>query len=172
MSVSGKNIEIKARIMNPDSVMARIRSFCSAEPVKIHQIDTFFHCTTGRLKLREFGDGSGELIYYRRKDSAGPKLSEYFRYQTNDPEGLKKAMIPAYGIYGVVQKKRTLIIHDQTRIHIDQVKYLGDFLELEVVLKANQSIEEGQIIASGIMNNLDIRSADLIEKAYVDLLKS
>jgi predicted adenylyl cyclase CyaB len=170
--MSGKNIEIKARILDVESLMSRIRSFCSTEPINIHQTDTFFHCVNGRLKLREFGDGSGELIYYKRKDSAGPKLSEYIRYQTNDPDGLKKAMIPAYGIYGVVQKERTLIIHNQTRIHIDKVKYLGDFLELEVVLNPNQTIEEGQIIASKIMNKLEIKSKDLIETAYIDLLKS
>ena len=170
--MSGKNIEIKARILDVGSMMSKVRALCSTDPIKIHQTDTFFHCDNGRLKLREFGDGSGELIYYKRKDSAGPKLSEYFRYQTNDPDGLKNAMIPAYGVYGVVQKERTLIIYDQTRIHIDKVKYLGDFLELEVVLNTNQTIEEGQIIASDIMKKLEINSTDLIETAYIDLLKS
>jgi len=170
--MSGKNIEIKAHILNLEDMMSKIRALSSSEPIKIHQTDTFFHCDNGRLKLREFDDGSGELIYYKRKDSAGPKLSEYFRYQTNDPDGLKMAMIPAYGIYGVVQKERRLIIYDQTRIHIDKVKCLGDFLELEVVLNAEQTIEDGQKIASDIMKKLEINSIDLIETAYIDLLKS
>lgn len=36
------------------------------------------------------------------------------------------------GIKGEVKKARTLFIFERTRIHIDSVDGLGDFMELEV----------------------------------------
>ena len=163
-------MEIKARITSIDSLLSKIRILCENEPVEMQQKDTFFHCTNGRLKLREFSNGSGELIYYNRKDTGGPKLSEYLRYETDNPTELKTTLTNAYGVLGVVQKKRVLYMVEQTRIHVDRVKYLGDFLELEVVLTPEQSIGEGSKIAEDLMIKLGINSNDLIESAYIDLL--
>ena len=168
--MTGKNIEIKARITSIANLLSKIRVLCEKDPVEIQQTDTFFHCTKGRLKLREFSNGSGELIYYNRNDTGGPKLSEYIRYETVNPTELKTALTNAYGVLGVVHKKRVLYMVEQTRIHVDRVKYLGDFLELEVVLTPEQSIGEGSKIAEDLMIKLGINSNDLIESAYIDLL--
>lgn len=59
----------------------------------------------------------------------------------------------------------------QTRIHLDEVEGLGRFIELEVVLRRDQTIEEGQRIAEALMVRLGVRSEDLVEEAYVDLLE-
>jgi predicted adenylyl cyclase CyaB len=147
-----------------------IRILCAEDPVLLEQTDTFFHCPGGRLKIREFGKGSGELIYYNRKNISGPKLSEYLKYESSHPKELKIALTSAYGVLGVVQKKRVLFMVGQTRIHVDRVKYLGDFLELEVVLTPKQSITEGSKIADDLMIKLGINSNNLIESAYIDLL--
>ena len=67
-------------------------------------------------------------------------------------------------------KTRWLFLVGQTRIHLDEVVGLGSFLELEVVLAADQSPDEGHRIARGIMAALEVREADLIDCAYADLL--
>lgn len=36
------------------------------------------------------------------------------------------------GVKGVVKKTRMLYMVDQTRVHVDSVEGLGDFMELEV----------------------------------------
>jgi adenylate cyclase class IV len=59
----------------------------------------------------------------------------------------------------------------QTRLHLDDVEDLGHFMELEVVLRPEQSDAEGQAIAQGLISALGIRSADLLEGAYMDLLE-
>jgi predicted adenylyl cyclase CyaB len=69
-----------------------------------------------------------------------------------------------------VRKVRTLYLIGQTRVHLDQVSGLGDFLELEVVLSAGQSEAEGKAIAERLLSNFAIDRQDLIGEAYVDLL--
>ena len=74
------------------------------------------------------------------------------------------------GVRGVVRKQRLLYLVGNTRIHLDQVEGLGDFLEFEVVLSENDTLEQGQSIATELMTKLGIEAADLIEGAYIDLL--
>jgi adenylate cyclase class IV len=65
-----------------------------------------------------------------------------------------------------------LYLVGQTRVHLDSVAGLGDFLELEVVLRPDQSPAEGQIIAAGLMRRLGIHDSDLIATAYADMLSA
>ena len=72
---------------------------------------------------------------------------------------------------GVVRKTRYLYLAGQTRIHLDDVEGLGQFMELEVVLRPDQTDAEGQAIAEDLMARLGIRKEDLLEGAYMDLLE-
>ena len=78
------------------------------------------------------------------------------------------------GIRGEVNKQRTLFLtgQGQTRIHIDQVKGLEPdlFIELEVVLRDNQTPEQGQIIAKDLCQRIGIEERNHIKCAYMDLL--
>ena len=65
---------------------------------------------------------------------------------------------------------RQLYLAGQTRIHVDTVKDLGDFVELEVVLRDDQSEDDGVAIAHQLMHALGIAETDLLDVAYVDLL--
>ena len=56
-----RNIEIKARCNDPERCRKLAARFSDKGPEILHQADTFFYCNDGRLKLREFGDGTGEL---------------------------------------------------------------------------------------------------------------
>ena len=73
-------------------------------PVEIHQDDTFFVCGSGRIKLRAFADGTGELIHYRRDIGRGPKMSFYLRSPTAAPDSLREVLFQAYGQAGRVRK--------------------------------------------------------------------
>jgi predicted adenylyl cyclase CyaB len=142
---------------------------CSG-PTEIVQDDTFFPCTRGRLKLRDFLDGSGELIFYKRANESGPKESFYVRSPTSSPDSLRESLSLAYGRLGRVEKHRTLFLIGRTRLHLDRVANLGNFLELEVVLRDGESAEEGAREAAELMRALNIRTQQLIDCAYIDLL--
>jgi len=111
------------------------------------------------------------LIYYTRPDQEGPKRSDYHIARTSDPENLKRVLELAYGIRGIVKKTRYLYLVGQTRVHLDDVKGLGQFMELEVVMKDGQDDAEGETIADKLMSSLGVERSDLIEGAYMDLLE-
>jgi len=164
------NIEIKARTRDFEQVRLRAEALSDTAVEVIAQEDIFFYTEKGRLKLRVLALNHGQLIYYTRPDQEGPKRSEYHIYETFDPENLRLVLELAYGVRGVVKKTRSVYLVGQTRVHLDDVEGLGQFMELEVVLGEGQSDAEGQVIAEGLMHRLGVESGDLIEGAYMDLL--
>ena len=83
---------------------------------------------------------------------------------------MREALSLAYSQAGRVRKKRTLYLIGRTRIHLDRVEGLGDFLELEVVLSEGESPQDGIDTAHQLMEKLGVDPSQLIEGAYVDLL--
>jgi adenylate cyclase len=104
-------------------------------------------------------------------ESSGPKESRYVVHPTADPEGLQEVLSAAFDIRGVVRKRRTVYLIGQARVHLDQVEGLGEFVELEVVLRPEQSASDGVAIAHGLMEKLGIFPDQLSDGAYIDLLQ-
>ena len=170
-----RNIEIKARIESVSALRPRARALAGAEPEVIDQDDTFFALPPGRgrLKLREFADGSAELIHYQRGDSAEAKASDYVRVPVSEPAAMREALTRALGVLGRVRKRRMLLRVGATRIHLDQVEGLPDHMELEVVLADGQSDAQGMAIAEDLMHRLGLADpavAPRVAGAYLDLL--
>jgi predicted adenylyl cyclase CyaB len=166
----GRNVEIKARAPDLQVLRRRVEELADEGPFIIEQEDTFFHCQTGRLKLRTFSPSKGELIFYERQDSIWPKESRYRIVPTSDPSAMREILCSALGVIGVVKKQRTLYLVGQTRVHLDIVDGLGEFMELEVVLLPEQTEADGRLIAENIMKALQIPADALVEGAYIDLL--
>jgi predicted adenylyl cyclase CyaB len=164
------NIEIKARVADRVQFEANAQRIAEQGPIEIAQDDTFFACANGRLKLREFADGKAELIFYRRADQSGPKNSFYKIVAICDPQATRDALELAYGIVGRVVKQRTLYLVGRTRIHLDRVVGLGEFMELEVVLADGENPRAAELEAHALMNKLGVFADQLIEGAYADLL--
>jgi predicted adenylyl cyclase CyaB len=166
-----RNIEIKARIASVEHLLPQALAIADTPPVLIEQDDTFFAVRHGRLKLRVFDDGSGELIHYHRPDSGEARASDYVRVAVPDPAALREALERGCGLLGRVRKQRWLLMAGQTRIHIDRVEGLGDFMELEVVLRDGQSDAEGAATAEALMRSLGLGAAPRVAGAYLDLLQ-
>jgi adenylate cyclase len=69
-----------------------------------------------------------------------------------------------------VRKHRTLYLAGRSRIHLDRVEGLGDFVEIEVVLADEDDVEDGVREAHALMASLGIDPSRLVAGAYVDLL--
>jgi predicted adenylyl cyclase CyaB len=166
------NIEIKAILHNRMAVEAIAAHLSEQVLATIEQEDIFFRCDGARLKLRILGPKQGELIRYQRSDVAGIRCSQYVIARTSDPEALREILGQSLGVIGVVRKTRTLYQVGQTRIHLDRVEGLGNFLELEVVLRPGQTEAEGKTIALKLLENFRIEENQLVAVAYIDLLMS
>ena len=165
-----RNVEIKARITDLAALTRRVEAIADRGPMIIDQEDIFFHVAKGRLKLRRFSDSKGELIHYERPDHRQPRECRYTRVETPASEELRRILARALGVRGVVRKRRTLYLIGQTRIHLDDVEGLGQYVELEVVLSDEQDADYGATVARDLMRRLEIADADLVNRAYIDLL--
>jgi predicted adenylyl cyclase CyaB len=165
-----RNVEVKARVDSVEALLPRVAAVADRGPFEIEQDDAFFACAAGRLKLRTLASDEGELIFYRRSDEPGPKESSYVVAKTSAPESLRDVLARAYGPAGRVRKHRTLFLVGRTRVHLDRVNGLGDFLELEVVLDDGEPADVGVREAERLMARLGVEASQLVEGAYVDLL--
>jgi predicted adenylyl cyclase CyaB len=165
-----RNIEIKAKIDQIEALVPIITSLADTGPFELPQHDTFFNCPLGKLKLRVFSASAGELIFYKRPQLNGPKLSQYHISPTTDPGSLRNTLAQAYGILGTVRKHRMLYLLGNTRIHLDRVEGLGDFLELEVVLTDLQTVSSGESVARELMAKIGVLPNQLVSSSYLELL--
>jgi predicted adenylyl cyclase CyaB len=167
-----RNIEIKAHIASIAALVPQVQAMAEQGPFEILQDDTYFVCAAGKLKLRMFSPQQGELIYYRRDHQSGPKESFYLRAPTPEPDVLRQVLTLAHGQIGRVKKHRTLYLIGRTRVHLDRVSALGEFLELEVVLEENEPSEVGVREANDLLARLGVQSSQLIEGGYLDLVRA
>lgn len=165
------NIEIKAWIRGDlESLRERVARLATESPQMIRQEDTFFRTPRGRLKLRVATPGAAELIYYERADASGPRRSVYSVVAVADAPALRRLLEASLGVRGVVRKTRELFLVGDTRIHIDDVESLGRFLELEVMLSGEDETA-GHARCRELMQALGVDGADLVDRAYVDLIE-
>lgn len=164
-----RNLEIKAICSDLDDAAARARALGAERVAVLRQRDTYFHCAHGRLKLREIADSGAELIAYDRPDQPGARYSAFWVVPIPDPARLREALGHALGIRGVVAKTRTLYRYRHTRIHLDRVEGLGDFVELETAADGRPDAEVAAECAA-VRTALAIGEDALLSGSYLDLL--
>lgn len=164
-----ENIEIKARAGDWAAQLKAGRALADSEELLV-QADTFFGISNGRLKLREQRGKNSYLVFYRREGKKGPKSSVYTLVPVKDAAKTRRSLSRLLGVTKKVFKRRIVCHAGRTRIHFDEVRGLGRFIELEVVLRPGEGAAAGRREAGALMKKLSIRRADLLACAYADLL--
>lgn len=165
-----KNIEIKATCSSKIKIKKILKSRNADFIGTDHQIDTYFKVNNGRLKLRE-GNIGNYLIYYEREDIDGPKKSKVILYEVRPDPALKEILSKVLGVLVVVDKKREIYFIDNVKFHIDKVKNLGTFVEIEAI-DAGGNIGEKKLReqCKFYRDLFGIQQKDLISVSYGDLL--
>ena len=167
------NIEVKARCTDVRRAEENLNSIGAGLAGTFRQQkDTYFNSLTeGTLKLRQCSPEEGYVIYYERSEKAGPKRSDYEVSSTSDPIAMRTVLRKIFGIYAEVEKTRQVWLWENVRIHLDDVRHLGCFVELEA-LTEEQGIRESQSRIETLMRAMEIASDDLVNCSYGDLLSA
>lgn len=159
------NLEIKLPIKSVKIIENKLSLLGAQSKGILNQKDFYFKIKKGLLKLRK-SNHSYELIKYNR-DEKGTRWSNYeiLHITGKSPEDYLKAFL---NFEILVEKKRMLYIYNSTRIHLDKVKGLGTYLELETVLTKNKRNAVNEFNHVIKVLNLDITQQ--IRASYRDLL--
>ncbi len=166
------NIEFKAKCENPASLRKILLSLDPVYKGKDHQIDTYFKVESGRLKLRE-GNIENALIHYERPDIADVKQSTILLHhpRPDNTSSLKDILIKTLGVLTIVDKEREIYFIDNVKFHIDSVKSLGYFVEVEAIdSDGSIGIQKLQKQCDYYRKLFQISSKDLIDFSYSDLI--
>lgn len=161
-----RNIELKIKINGFTDIL----NIMKQEKVELKQVlnqrDIYYIHPQGLLKLRIF-DGKGELIFYQRVESTTDRISNYHILNV-EPNQAEEFFSRIFEIETEVVKTRKLFIYKNTRIHLDEVKNLGEFLELETVVKDN--MQESKKEFDEVVELLKLDVSKQIKSSYRTLL--
>ncbi len=166
-----QNVEIKTPLRDRPKVEKRLEAVGARRMWQRKQRDTFFKVPKGWLKLRETEETRPEVISYERSTShSGPRESRYDVVPVGNAETWKRLLGRVLPTDTVVEKERTLWVYEHTRIHLDAVVGLGDYLELETIIM-DIDPEEAKSEAERLIQVLALDPADFVAVPYRDLLE-
>lgn len=166
------NYEIKAK--SSKKKQREIRNHLKSISAKFigtdNQIDTYFKIPEGRLKIRR-GNIENAWIHYDRQNQKDPKKSEIEFYRIPKNSQLEKLTRKNHQVLVKVIKKREIYFLDNMRFHIDQIKDLGNFFEIEAISKNNLFPEDKIKKQCEYYKNIfEIKEEDLISESYSDMI--
>jgi homotetrameric cytidine deaminase len=166
-----RNVELKATDPDPERSLATCLGLGAEDRGVIVQRDTYFRVAGGaRLKLREQDPGGAELIAYDRPDAAAARESRYRIAPVADGAAMRETLDSALGTLVTVEKARRLLLWQGVRIHLDDVRGLGRFLELEGVADAGSDLEPERARVAELRDALGVGPDRLLPSSYSDLL--
>lgn len=159
------NLELKINLKSHKQIEAILKQNGAEFKGILKQKDIYYKTKAGLLKLR-VERSTFTLIKYLR-DEKGKRWSNYelLELKGKKPE---KYLADILSIEAVVEKKRKLYLYDNTRVHLDEVKNLGKFLELETLLVAGK--KDATIRFDFVKKMLGIENFGQIRKSYRNLM--
>jgi len=160
------NLELKIRVTSHQSFKKILEQIGAENKGMLKQTDVYYSIPNGLLKLR-IENGNESLIFYNRNENNKNRWSDFEVLQFANAKG-EKFFNNLFDVEVIVKKKRELFYYDNTRIHLDTVKYLGNFLELETLV-INGKVDAKKRFEK-IIGLLKLNESKQIRKSYRDLL--
>jgi adenylate cyclase, class 2 len=164
--VIARNIELKAIDPIPGRSLEICRELQASDEGVLWQRDTYYTVPNGRLKLREQRPGETHLIHYERADHRAQRESCYQIVNVKDAPAIHSVLWKALGVQCTVTKHRRLFRWRAVRIHLDEVKELGNFIELEAVAPQSSDLTAEHQLIAYLRERLDIDDGRLVAQGY------
>ena len=161
------NLELKIAIENISKLEESLVEIGADLKGVLNQKDIYYKVDNGLLKLR-LENGEASLIKYSRDEKKKDRWSNYFVLKLEGEE-VENYFNDFFQIETIVSKKRKLYIYKDTRIHLDLVEGLGEFLELETVVI--ESKEKAKQFFDEIVRLLKLNTSNQIKTSYRYLVK-
>jgi homotetrameric cytidine deaminase len=168
MAAPRRNIELKASDPDPERSLAVVLGLGARDRGILHQRDTYFRVNSGRLKLREEHPGGATLVQYDRVDADEARESRYRLVPVENPAALCAALEASLGTLAIVEKDRHLLLWQSVRIHLDRVKGLGNFVELEGVATTDADLADELDRVTRLTEALEIAPERVLRNSYSD----
>lgn len=161
-----RNLEIKVKLPSHKEVKSIIKKNKIGFAGLLIQKDIYYKVNNGLLKLR-IENGDQTLIFYDRNEKSKKRWSDYHLLEIKNTDG-NKYLTKFLDVLTIVNKKRELYLFNNTRIHLDYVKNLGYFLELET--KVVSGLRDAEKRFAHLVDLLNLRDKEEIRASYKDLL--
>jgi predicted adenylyl cyclase CyaB len=162
------NFEFKARLRDEKRVRAVLKRLHARLVGTDRQADTYFRVPSGRLKVRE-GRIENALIYYRRSNTPRARRAEVEIMLLPRRNSVRRILTCALGLLASVDKRREIYFVRNVKIHLDRVRRLGKFLEVEAISRTGD-LKKVRAQAHYFQKLFGILSSDIVGKSYADLI--
>lgn len=160
------NLELKIKLDSFDEIKFRLKKIDADFVEVLNQKDIYYKISNGLLKLR-IENGKQSLIKYLRDEKNTNRWSNFnlIKFSEGNAEEVLKDIFVEEA---VVEKKRLLFMFDDTRIHLDEIKNLGKFLEFETLVINGKADARKRF--NNIIKLLNLNLENQIRKSYRDLI--
>jgi predicted adenylyl cyclase CyaB len=162
------NFEFKARLKDEPRVREVLKRLGARFVGTDHQIDTYFRVPSGRLKVRE-GRIENALIFYRRSNVHRPRQAAVEMMLLPRRNSLRAILARALATLAVVDKRREIYFVKNVKIHLDRVRQLGKFIEVEAISRTGDVKKIGSR-ARQFQKLFGITAKDIVAESYSDLI--
>ncbi|GAB6283038.1 MAG: class IV adenylate cyclase [Ignavibacterium sp.] len=160
------NLEIKVKVNGFENYLKLLENIKAKYIGELNQKDIYYKTKSGLLKLRIEGNKK-ELIKYNRAEDKKNRWSDYeiITFESKNP---KKIMDSLFDYETTIIKTRKLFIYKNTRIHLDTVKGLGKFIELETIVTSTK--KDAQERFNYLVNKLNLNKKNELRLSYRNLM--
>ena len=161
------NFEFKARLRNEKVIRAALKRARARYLGTDHQVDTYFRVPRGRLKVRE-GRIENALIFYERANSPLARRAMIEMTLLPRRNSVRAILARTFPVLTVVDKRREIYLAGNVKIHLDRVRGLGRFVEVEAISHSG-SLVKVRRQARRFQKLFQIPARDLVGQSYSDM---
>ena len=155
------NLELKIKVESHAKLIKTLGRIKAEKKGILKQKDVYYKTRNGLLKLRIEGNNFTLIKYLRNEKGKRWSNYELLQLKGKNPE---KYLNDIFNIDTIVEKKRIFYLYKHTRIHLDEVRGLGKFLELETLLVSTR--KDAEIRFKEIIKLLNLDLSKQIRKSY------